>query len=96
MSAAVWACLPLTADFSHHVSLAVAVVVGAVVFIGLKGGLITGDAGVVGWLAAQTPNPFACATLGGFASVLVSCFVSLATEPLPETHLAQVFGSGES
>lgn len=68
---------------------------GAIVFIVLKGGLISGEEGVMGWLAAQTPNPFACATLGGFASLLASVGVSLVTEPLSEDHLKQVFGAAD-
>ena len=66
---------------------------GAAVFIVLKAGLLSGDAGVIGWLAAQTPNPFACATLGGAASVLLSVLVSLFTDDLPEEHLRRVFGN---
>ena len=69
--------------------------VGALAFIALHGGLVAGEGGVIGWLAAQKPNPFACATLGGFASLLVSVGVSLATQSLPADHLERVFGGSE-
>ncbi len=65
---------------------------GAAVFIVLKVGWITGDSGVMGWLAAQAPNPFACATLGGFASLLASVVISWVTDDLPPEHLRRVFG----
>ncbi len=45
------------------------------------------------WLAGQASNPFACATLGGFASIASMVAVSLFTEPPSDEHLKRVFGS---
>ena len=65
---------------------------GAIVFIVLKSGGIHGEEGVLAWLSSQSSNPFACATLGGGASVIVSVLGSLFSEPLPSEHLDEVFG----
>ncbi|MEM6581872.1 MAG: sodium:pantothenate symporter [Pseudomonadota bacterium] len=74
-------------------------VVGGVTFILLKAGAIQGQwfndgplqsAGV--WLESQAINPFACATLGSAAGIVAMVLVSLASQPLDETHLKRVFG----
>jgi len=44
------------------------------------------------WIEAQAPNPFSCAVLGEIASVAATWIVSKLTQPLPERHLADVFG----
>lgn len=45
------------------------------------------------WLQSQAGNPFACATLGGGASILAMVLVSLVTSPPSEEHLQRVFGT---
>lgn len=66
---------------------------GAIVFIVLKSGWLSGNEGILEWLAAQSPNPFACATLGGAVSMLVSVLGSVFSKPLPSEHLDKVFGT---
>jgi Na+/proline symporter len=75
-------------------------IVGGVTFSILHSGLLDPTwfvgssieiAGV--WLAGQASNPFACATLGGFASISSMVAVSLVTEPPSDEHLAKVFGT---
>ena len=47
----------------------------------------------VAWLHAEGPNPFSCAAIGEAVSVVVTYTVSKATQPLPEAHVKEVFGS---
>jgi sodium/proline symporter len=49
------------------------------------------------WLAAEAHNPFSCAAMGEIASVVLTWVVSKLTRPLPDDHLARIFGasSGE-
>ena len=47
------------------------------------------------WLAQQGVNPFSCAALGAFASILVMVIVSCVTEPPAQAHLQRVFGETE-
>ena len=47
----------------------------------------------VAWLYAEGPNPFSCAAIGEAVSVAVTYTVSKATQPLPEAHVKEVFGS---
>jgi Na+(H+)/acetate symporter ActP len=75
-------------------------IVGGVAFSVLHAGLVdpgwfTGGALEVpgAWLANQAVNPFACATLGAFASISAMVIVSLMTTPPSEEHLKRVFGS---
>jgi SSS family transporter len=74
-------------------------VAGGVTFSILHSGvfeaLLTSDVfGVLGdWLASQSTNPFACATLGGFVSIATLVSVSLVTEPPSDEHLERVFGT---
>ena len=46
----------------------------------------------VAWLIGQAPNPFACGTIGIFASLIATFFVSTFTEKPSDTHLQRVFG----
>ena len=75
-------------------------IVGGVVFSILHSGVIDpawfagGSLEVAGsWLANQAVNPFACATLGAFASIAAMVAVSLVTEPPSDAHLERVFGA---
>ena len=45
------------------------------------------------WLRSQSNNPFACGTLGIFASLIVTYVVSLFTEKPSADHLRKVFGT---
>ena len=45
------------------------------------------------WLASQTPNPFACGTLGALTSIFFVVVVSLFTERPGDEHLRRVFGN---
>ena len=47
----------------------------------------------VSWLHGEGPNPFSCAAIGEAVSVAVTYTVSKATQPLPEAHVKEVFGS---
>ncbi|MYE81270.1 MAG: sodium:pantothenate symporter, partial [Gammaproteobacteria bacterium] len=47
----------------------------------------------VAWLHGEGPNPFSCAAIGEAVSVAVTYTVSKATQPLPEAHVKEVFGS---
>lgn len=71
------------------------VVGGIVTFVVLHAGWIDGDGGVLGFLAAQAPNPFACATLGEGVSVALTAVVSWVSAPLPEEHLRALFAADE-
>ncbi|MEM7466571.1 MAG: sodium:pantothenate symporter [Pseudomonadota bacterium] len=44
------------------------------------------------WLVGQAPNPFACGTIGIFASLFATFVVSLFTAKPTEAHLKRVFG----
>ena len=48
---------------------------------------------VVAWLHAEGPNPFSCAAMGEAVSVIFTYAVSKATQPLPERHVEEMFGS---
>ncbi len=75
-------------------------IVGGIAFTVLHSGFIDaawfvgGGLEIAGtWLANQAVNPFACATLGAFASISAMVAVSLVTEPPSAEHLKRVFGS---
>ncbi len=75
-------------------------IVGGIAFTVLHSGFIDaawfvgGGLEIAGtWLANQAVNPFACATLGAFASISAMVAVSLVTEPPSDEHLKRVFGS---
>lgn len=73
---------------------------GAGAFILLHSGAIEpqwfGDGGMLresaDWLAAQAPNPYACATLGEIVSIGLTAVISRFTAKLPAAHLEDVFG----
>jgi len=44
------------------------------------------------WLAAEAHNPWSCAAMGEIVSVALTWTVSKLTRPLPEAHLARMFG----
>jgi Na+/proline symporter len=44
------------------------------------------------WLAAEAHNPWSCAAIGEIVSVVLTWGVSKLTPPLPEGHLARIFG----
>ena len=74
-------------------------IVGGVTFSILHSGMLkpemfTGGAmETVGtWLANQSVNPFACATLGAGVSITAMIIVSLMTTPPSDEHLRRVFG----
>ena len=48
--------------------------------------------GLLVWLNAQAPNPYACTALAEAVGLVVTATVSLLTRPLPEAYLARVFG----
>ncbi|HEY5645364.1 MAG TPA: sodium:solute symporter family protein [Pseudomonadales bacterium] len=50
----------------------------------------------VTWLEAEGPNPYSCAAMGEFVSVLTTVVVSRLTQPLPKTHLDGMFGAEEA
>ncbi len=71
---------------------------GATTFIVLHTGLLpfTDTAGgslgaILSWLAAQEPNPYACAAIGEAVSVALSVAVSLFTRPVEANHLERLF-----
>jgi Na+/proline symporter len=73
---------------------------GGLSFIALKSGWISQEMFVGGpleapgtWLASQSVNPFACATIGSFVSVGLVIALSQFTKPPSEAHLERVFGS---
>jgi Na+/proline symporter len=45
------------------------------------------------WLIAEAPNPWSCAAMGEIVSVALTWAVSMLTQPLPEEHLARMFGT---
>lgn len=45
------------------------------------------------WLVAEAPNPWSCAAMGEIVSVGLTLAVSRITQPLPEAHLARMFGA---
>ena len=47
---------------------------------------------VVSWLRTQGPNPFSCAAIGELTSIGLTWLVSQFTQPLPESHLRELFG----
>ena len=74
-------------------------IAGGTVFVILKSGKMPAEwfsGGLLEvpgqWLAGQTSNAFACATLGSFASILCVIVVSLYTQKPSEAHLKRVFG----
>ena len=53
--------------------------------------------GIVTWLKGEAPNPFSCSAMGEIVSVAVTYAVSRLTQPLPESHLEEMFGdAGEA
>ena len=73
---------------------------GGACFILLKSGMINAAWFAAGaleapgtWLAAQSINPFACATLGGLVSVAAVVAVSLVTAAPSDEHLRRVYGA---
>jgi len=48
----------------------------------------------VAWLEGEGPNPYSCAALGEFVSVLITVVVSKLTRPLPKAHLDALFTDG--
>jgi Na+/proline symporter len=48
--------------------------------------------GAASWLAAEAHNPWSCAAMGEIVSVALTWTVSKLTRPLPEAHLARMFG----
>ena len=44
------------------------------------------------WLYGEGPNPFSCAVLGEIVSITSTLVVSKLTQPLPEEHVAGMFG----
>ena len=47
----------------------------------------------VAWLYVEGPSPFSSATIGEFVSIASTFFVSKATQPLPATHVRELFGA---
>ncbi len=47
---------------------------------------------IVAWLHREGPNPYSCAALGEFVSVLATLIVSKLTQPLPRAHVESMFG----
>jgi Na+/proline symporter len=45
------------------------------------------------WLEGESPNPYSCAAMGEIVSVLVTVTVSKLTQPLPRTHVDEMFGA---
>ena len=71
---------------------------GAASFIVLHAGLLPDGViatrelqSALDWLRAQAPNPYACTVLGELTGCTITALVSLATQPLPESHLAVLF-----
>jgi len=46
---------------------------------------------VVNWLYVEGTNPFSCAAIGELVSIATTFVVSKLTQPLPESHLAELF-----
>ncbi len=46
----------------------------------------------VSWLYGEGPNPFSCAVMGEIVSISFTVLVSKLTQPLPESHLENLFG----
>ena len=46
---------------------------------------------VFSWLHGESPNPTSCAALAGLFAIGWTVAVSLATQPLPEAHVASLF-----
>ena len=51
--------------------------------------------GAVTWLRGEGPNPYSCAVMGEIVSIVVTIAVSKLTQPLPQAHLDELFGSAE-
>ncbi|MBJ51249.1 MAG: sodium:solute symporter family protein [Pseudomonadales bacterium] len=47
--------------------------------------------GAVVWLHGEGPNPFSCAAMGEAVSVSLTFLVSRSTQPLPQSHLEDMF-----
>ena len=47
------------------------------------------------WLYREGPNPYSCAVMGEIVSISMTFIVSKLTQPLPESHLAAMFGDAE-
>ena len=48
--------------------------------------------GVVSWLYGEGPNPTSCAAIGEGVGVILTVLVSKLTAPLPDEHVAAMFG----
>ena len=48
--------------------------------------------GVVSWLSGEGPNPTSCAAIGEGVGVVLTVLVSKLTAPLPDAHVAAMFG----
>ena len=48
---------------------------------------------VVDWLYTEGPNPYSCAAMGEFVSIVFTVVVSKLTQPLPRAHIEGMFGS---
>ena len=46
---------------------------------------------IAAWLYNEGPNPFSCAVLGEIASITLTLLVSKLTQPLPDSHVAEMF-----
>ena len=68
-------------------------VLGLSVFIVLHAAVLPTGGPVLDWLRYQAPNPYSCAALAEVVAVLVTVVVSLLTKPLPDNHVATVFGA---
>ncbi len=48
---------------------------------------------VATWLQGEGPNPYSCAAMGELVSVATTVVVSKLTQPLPQSHIEEMFGS---
>ena len=51
--------------------------------------------GVVEWLHGEGPNPTSCAAIGEGVGIVFTVVFSKLSTPLPEAHIAAMFGAGE-
>ena len=51
---------------------------------------------VVSWIHGEGPNPFSCAAMGEAVSIIVTFVVSKLTQPLPESHVEELFEGAAS
>lgn len=48
---------------------------------------------IVNWLYHEGPNPYSCAVMGEIISITCTVVVSKLTQPLPESHLEEMFNA---